>query len=272
MISIIGSTVLIGGGVYFFHSSQDTPPSSYPKIAFVTPRPDDPYLIAKTGTHAQKQAVLEEAFAKASPSYLSHILYDPELSHAKRHLESLLATAGFSNNGVLSPDSEAKLHAATSHLMMVISEMHLVGNNQKRPIFVKKEFWTDPSYQCIEDVISAIHHEDVHGKQENIGYEFGTTLATGNTLIPLIEHGLARSDVLAHIGEIPAYARQLELAINGKQRVSEAHFIGTKKNLLKLVEIFSRALLKEQLTPPEAQYADATLVAHAKLIKTLRTF
>lgn len=214
------------------------------------------------------QEVLNQAFNTHNPKNISEIIYDPEGKRAETYVRSSIGKM------ISQADLEVYLtnlkEQSKDHLMNVIGISTYVGNGEKRPVFAKRELNSSTSSKSVEDLISAIAHEDAHAEDNRTGYRFGNRTVKGYELTNLLHRGEIRGEVLVGIGELDAYATQLEQIDKMEKKPSRINISAAKANLYKIWTIVEKGLQNGQLAPLEKLYAETVINEHKKTIETLK--
>ena len=211
------------------------------------------------------QARLEEAFALANPKNLSYVVYDPYLEKSDAYI-----VKNFPGHSRRLLESYIQSTRQSKHDLGVVSLMPYVGNGQKRPAFARESMISSPSINKIEDLANAIAHEDVHAEEESKGYEFKSSRKKGKELQTLFDEKQIRPEVIVEIGELDAYATQLEAGERTGQKISSMCVTNAATHLYQLSTIIDKALDKGKLTPLEREYAEVKIAKHKETIQKLK--
>lgn len=226
------------------------------------------YLIKKEEKFdlSNPQKILEEAFKISKPQHISRVKYDPNFEESDSYLREIL-------NGQLDQRGietylQKNRKQSEGHYMSVLGISTKIGDGKKRPVFARRELTTTDKVESVEDLANAIHHEDIHAGENRLGYDFGNRRIKGDELTVLFNKGEIRPEAIIAIGEIGAYAAQVERGM--RTNVSRIHLAGAKRTLLDGLRIIEGAISNDRLTPMEREYAKATINKYKSVIETLK--
>lgn len=253
IIGAIAGTALVVGSTYL-SKNKDSPKRK-------------PLGLERTISFDNPQRTLDEALRFCKPSHVSEIIYDPDFEESDSYLRQSLT--GLSETSI-----ERYLQGTRTqfqgHNLCVTGVISNVGNGLKRPIFARKNVAYSPGILSMADLENTVHHEDIHAEEERYGYDFGDRRINGEELTILFNKGAIRTEVIGPIGEIGAYASQIERAKIAKRKPSIIHILNASTQLYSVTEIVSRGLRNGTLTPLEAKYAEAKLSKYKSTIETLK--
>ncbi|MBS3083240.1 hypothetical protein J4423_00380 [Candidatus Pacearchaeota archaeon] len=245
----LASAALLSGGIIF--SKYESIPEEKRTISFENP-----------------QQTLDEAFRNCNPENISRIIYDPDFKDSDAYLRSSLSGRMSPSEIEISIQNSRKL--AEGHYMSVADVSTKVGDGQKRQIFVRKELIGAPEVKSLADLENAIYHEDVHAEEHRNGYDFGGRIVRGEELTRLCNTGEIRPEVIIGIGEIDAYASQIERAKKSQIKPSRTLMAGALTQLHRGYSILEKGLSNEKLTILERMYAERVIAKHKDTIETLK--
>ena len=227
-----------------------------------------PLNIERTITWENPQKTLEEALILSNPENISKIVYDPDFKESDRYLRSTL------ENQIPEREIEAYLQKTRTevpnHDLCVTGVISNAGDGQKRPVFARRNLLNSQGISSISDLENAISHEAVHAEEERLGYDFGDRRIKGEELTILFNKKHIRPEVICAIGEIDAYASQIEKGEKMERKPSPIHIINATINLCNVYNIIEKAIDNERLTPLERKYAEAKISKHKDTIEKLK--
>lgn len=213
------------------------------------------------------QEHLNTAFERVKPENIERIPYDPYFKEQDNYLRAQLKP--FSRESEIEQYVLEARKSGGSHNMCVTGVIFYVGDGKKRPAFARKALFESKSALTEEDLANLVRHENVHAEEEANGYDFGAERKKGPELTKLFNTNQIREEIISGIGEIPAYATQLDAAENGLDNVSRECLASTKSNLKDITRIINKGLANNTLTPLERKYAETKLKKYGAAIKKL---
>jgi len=213
------------------------------------------------------QEHLDASFERVKPEHLESLIYDPDFKEQDNFLRKQLKS--YTKESEIEKYVNEARGNPNSHNMCVAGVIMYVGDGKKRPAFARKKLFESDSILTQEDLNNTTRHEDVHAEEERLGYDFGTERKKGPELTKLFNTNQIRKEVINGIGEIPAYATQIEAAEKGLDKVSKECMDNTKYQLRTVTKIIKKGLANNSLTPLERKYAEAKLKKYSSIIEDL---
>ena len=224
--------------------------------------------ITKEISYNKAQEYLDTAFERAKPLHLERIIYDPHFKEQDNFLRKQLQpySKEFDTEKYVLEARKDK----NSHNMCVTGVMLYVGDGKKRPAFARKELFESESVYNLEDLTNLARHEDVHAEEECKGYDFGTERKKGLELTILFNTNQIRLEVINGVGEIGAYAVQIEAVESGLDKVSKPCFENARTQLRTVTRIINKSLANNSLLPFERQYTETKMRKYERVIRKLK--
>jgi hypothetical protein len=224
--------------------------------------------LERTVSWDNPQETLNVAYQLAKPKHISEVIYDPEFIHSDNYIRQKLS--GHYSEKIITNYLNNSRSQSPSHNLCIPGILLYTGDGKKRPSFARKSALTSPGLSSIEDVRNAIEHEDAHAKEERFGYDFGDSIMGGPELIQLFNSGEIKPQVILEIGELGAYAHQIESGEKSERKPSIMCTLNAKTNLYTIVDIVEKRLEKNMLTQMERKYAESTIRKHKQTIERIK--
>ena len=261
---------LVGGGILAAAGSAGIWKYAHrrPDIQCETPSATDPIRIAAAGYDREKQKFLDDIFREVNPQDLERIVFDPDQKKASAAVFEMYRQALYSTT--LARGAAENALKQREEAMYVPAVFELTGDGNKRVAYATGGIFTYA--KTTGDVRLVVRHEEVHARQERRGYETRLGSITGRELIGLRRNGELREGMWLDLGELEAYADDLERIFNGKDTVSRDVFTYHKKKVEFLSRVAEKGLPRGAFHPLEAAYASHTLRRYRETIDVVRKY
>jgi len=256
LISTLAAATLIAGSIILTKQKEE----SIKK---------EPIVLERTINFDNPQITLNDAFNSCKPEHLSEVIYDPDFKKSDDYIRKKFV--GHSRRLIEGYLEQARI-GAPGHALCVADIFEDVGDGKKRIAFARANITNSPEVLCPADLENAIYHEDIHAGEARHGYHFGGKIIRSKELAELFNKGEIRTGVIRAIGELDAYASQIERAEKTERKPSPIHIISATTNLYQVYSIIEKALTKNTLKPLEKKYAEEKIRRHKNAIETLKNF
>lgn len=210
---------------------------------------------------------LNIAFERLNTSHLERVVYDPDFKEQDNYLRKQITP--YSKERDIEKYILEAHKSQNSSNMCVTGVIFYVGDGKKRPAFARKKLFESKSILTQEDLNNIVRHENVHAEEERKGYDFGTERKMGKELTKLFNTNQIRLEIIKGIGEIGAYATQIDAIEKGIDKTSEECLKNAKVNLQEITRIIQKGLINKTLTPLERKYAETKIKKYNHLIQKL---
>ena len=226
-------------------------------------------VLERTINFENPQITLNSAFNLCKPEHLSEVVYDPDFKKSDDY--TIKRFVGHSRRLIEGYLQETRT-GAPNHALCVADILEDVGDGKKRITFARRNITNSIGISCPADLENSIHHEDIHARESRFGYDFGDRIIKGKELGDLFNKKEIRTEVIKAIGELDAYASQIERANRTERKPSAMHIIIAATNLCQVYNIIENAIEGRKLTSLEKKYAEAKILKHKDTIETLKKY
>ena len=257
LIGAAAAAALVAGGI--IASKANYKESHKEKI--ITGRP----IAEKRISWKNPQEQINIAFRIANPSNIREIIYDPDFTETDKYLRFKMNN-DFPEKEIIKAIQSAR-KASPGHNMGVPGIFKYMGDGEKRPVFARRELSCSPNIITLEDIASAIDHEDAHTEEERYGLDFYDTRKKGEETGKLVNTEKMRINMVCAIGEIGAFAYQLDKIQKGSRKPSKQLKEHVENWFIYLKTVVETEKAQYTLRPPEQEFYEAKRRRYPEIFK-----